>query len=112
MSLRVRGEEEERPRGIVKDLDALRNLLEDLSNPELVNVYRQLLGEDPVEARLAMYPHGNGWRVPGKTLPQWIYVELRGRHMEYQAALWKIILVAKTMHPQLYRKLAELVQGV
>lgn len=76
----------------IKNLDRLRELLENCGNRALAKVYTSLVGSKPVSARLGMYEHPGGCSVIGKPGRWWVYVRIVGSNgVVYDAALWKLM---------------------
>ncbi len=89
----------------INNFGELRSVLEDVTL--MSPIYKHFV-PDPVQyARVEYYNHPNGCiikQLPGR---YWVYVKLRTTSgMEYDAALWKILLVS-TRYPQILRRLLQ-----
>jgi len=73
----------------VKDLDKLKQILEERDNYEIYSWY---LGADVLRAEVQMYEHDGGATIEGLPGRWWLYVRAYGRNPElfYDIALWKL----------------------
>jgi len=73
----------------VKDLEKLKEILEDKNNYEIYSWY---LGADVLRAEVQMYEHDGGVTIENKPGRWWLYVRAYGKKPElfYDIALWKL----------------------
>lgn len=90
---------------VVKDMDGLRRLLEDVRVME--PVYAHFVQKPVTSARVNMYEHEGGARVGDERY--WIYVTVTNPHTTYDIALWKLLRYIDR-HPSVRSRLLELIE--
>ncbi|MEM1560069.1 MAG: hypothetical protein QXK24_00400 [Ignisphaera sp.] len=92
----------------IKDLEGLRNILEDVKLME--PIYSRFISKPIVRARLEMYEHSGGVKINNEDKRMWVYVSvMNDKSEEYDIALWKILKYA-SMYPGIEARLKKYIK--
>lgn len=91
----------------IKDLEGLRNILEDVKLME--PIYSRFISKHIVRAKLGMYEHSGGVKI-NESNRMWVYVSvMNDKSEEYDIALWKILKYAP-MYPNIETRLRKYIE--